>query len=96
MAIAGLLAHCEPGRAAELQAALAGWPGFTSHGAREDQYLALVLEAPAARMEALVRQLEAHPAVLTVYTTYLSVEDEVEAGGTVEGLTPGVLGQGWR
>lgn len=96
MAIAGLLAHCQPGRAGELEAALAGRPGLTSHGVQEDQYLALTLEAPAARMEAVVKQLEDHPAVLTVYTTFLSVEDEVEDHGAVEGLAPGVLGQAWR
>lgn len=96
MAIAGLLVHCEPGQTAAVAAALAGRPGFTSHGVQKDQYLVLVLEAPAGRMEGLVNGLEMMPEVLTVYTTFLSVEDEVEAGGTVEGLAPGALGRGWR
>lgn len=78
MAIAGLLVHTLPDHVVAVEAALQAIQGLTTYGIHEDQYLVVVAEAPAGNLEALVEQIEAQEGVLTVYTTYVTVEDELE------------------
>ncbi len=78
MAIAGLLLHALKDNLASVEAALQTMPEFTTYGVYEDQYLVVVAEAPSGRLESLVDGLKELAGVLTVYTTYVTVEDELE------------------
>jgi nitrate reductase NapAB chaperone NapD len=77
MAIAGLLVHTLKDRLLEVEAALKAAPGLTTYGTYENQFIVVVAEAPAAKMENLVEGLKDRDGVLTVYTTYVTIEDEV-------------------
>jgi len=77
MAIAGLLVHTLKERLAAVEAALQGMPAFTIYGAYEDQYLVVVAEAPSGKLEDLVERLKDLEGVLAVYTTYVTIEDEL-------------------
>jgi len=78
MAIAGLLVHTLKDRLLEVEAALQSMPGFTTYGTHEGQFIVVVAEAPADKLEGLVEGLEDQEGVLTVYTTYVTIEDELE------------------
>lgn len=80
MAIAGLLVHTLGDQLAAVQTRLAGESWLCVHGTQEGQYVVVVAEAPSQDLEARVKALEAWEGVLAVYTTYLSVEDELPAG----------------
>ena len=77
MAIAGLLVHCEAGKAEETEEAVKQMTGFESHGIHDEHYVVVVAEFPSGSMEDEVKQLEELAGVLTVYTTYLNIEDEL-------------------
>lgn len=77
MAIAGLLVHTLKDRLLEVEAAFQGMAGLTTYGAYEGQYLVVVAEAPSGKLEDLVERLQDQEGVLTVYTTYVTIEDEL-------------------
>jgi|WetSurMetagenome_2_1015567.scaffolds.fasta_scaffold125483_3 nitrate reductase NapAB chaperone NapD len=77
MAIAGLLVHTLKDRLLEVEAALKTRPGFTTYGTHEGQFIVVVAEAPAEELEDRVEALKNLPGVLTVYTTYVTIEDEL-------------------
>ena len=77
MAIAGLLVHTLKDHLREVEVALGAMPGFTTYGTHEDQLIVVVAEAPAAKLEGLVEGLKDLEGVLTVYTTYVTIEDEL-------------------
>ncbi len=81
MAIAGLLVHSLVEEAEALQERISAMAGMTTYGIHEGQYIVVVAEAPGDQMEAAVDQLDRLPGVLTIYTTYLTIEDELEADG---------------
>ncbi len=78
MAIAGLLVHCLKEELKEIESVIESMPGMTLFGAREEQYLVVVLETPAAEMKNRVDGLKNIEGILSVYTTYMSIEDELE------------------
>jgi nitrate reductase NapAB chaperone NapD len=78
MAIAGLLVHTLENHLREVEAAIGAMPGFTTYGTHEGQFIVVVAEAPADKLEDMVESLqEKLEGVLTVYTTYVTVEDEL-------------------
>jgi nitrate reductase NapAB chaperone NapD len=77
MAIAGLLVHTLKDRLLEVEAAIGDMPGFTTYGTHEGQFIVVVAEAPAGKLEGLVEGLQEREGVLTVYTTYVTIEDEL-------------------
>ena len=77
MAIAGLLVHARKDHLGEVEAAIGARPGFTTYGTHEGQFIVVVAEAPAEELEVLVEGLKNIPGVLTVYTTYVTIEDEL-------------------
>lgn len=83
MAIAGLLVHCRVEDAAELQKIISAMGGMTTYGIHDGQYIVVVAEAPGDLMEDAVARLDLLEGVLTIYTTYLTIEDELEAFGGV-------------
>ncbi len=78
MAIAGLLVHTLREYLPEVEAAIGARAGFATYGTHEGQFIVVVAEAPAEELEGRVEALKNLPGVLTVYTTYVTVEDELE------------------
>jgi len=78
MAIAGLLVHTLTEDLARIEGRIKQMPEMTTYGCHQDQYIVVVAEAPAERMEKTVKQIEDIDGVLTIYTTYVTVEDEMD------------------
>ena len=78
MAIAGLLVHTLRDHLLEVEAAIGAMPGFTTYGTHEGQFIVVVAEAPADKLEGKVEGLKDLDGLLTIYTTYVTVEDELE------------------
>jgi nitrate reductase NapAB chaperone NapD len=77
MAIAGLLVHCLKEELTGIEAKVGSMPEMTTYGTQQDQYLVVVAEAPSQNMEKTVERLQDIDGVLAVYTTYVSIEDEL-------------------
>ena len=81
MAIAGLLVHALKEDLARIEGEIRKLPGMTTHGCHQDLYVVVVAEAPADRLEAEVKKIQALDGVLAIYTTYVTVEDEMGEDG---------------
>jgi nitrate reductase NapAB chaperone NapD len=77
MAIAGVLVHCLKENVREVQARIESMQDMTAYGVQKDEYLVVVAEAPSSEMEKSVERLEKLDGVLAVYTTYVTIEDEL-------------------
>ena len=77
MAIAGLLVHAKTENLARIEGEIKSMPEMTTYGCHQDQYIVVVAEAPSTKLEAHVKQIEEIDGVLTIYTTYVTVEDEM-------------------
>lgn len=84
MAIAGLLVHTLTKDVKDVEKAVGVIDEMTTYGIHEDQYVVVVAEAPSDQMEDAVGKIDAIDGVLTVYTTYLTVEDEVDEDGNLQ------------
>ncbi|MEJ2157110.1 MAG: chaperone NapD [Desulfobacteraceae bacterium] len=78
MAIAGLLVHTLKVDLARVEGEIQNMAEMTTYGCHQDQYVVVVAEAPANRLEAEVKKIKAVDGVLTIYTTYVTVEDEMD------------------
>jgi len=78
MAIAGLLVHTLKEDLKRIEAEIRNMSEMTTYGCHQDQFIVVVAEAPADRMEKTVDRISAIDGVLTVYTTYVTVEDEMD------------------
>ncbi len=78
MAIAGLLVHTLKEDLVRVEGLIEETPGMTTYGRHQDQYVVVVAEAPADEMETAVKPIEEIDGVLAIYTTYVTVEDEME------------------
>lgn len=77
MAIAGLLVHALKEELEKVEAQIRAMPEMTLYGCHQGQYVVVVAEAPADRMEEVVDRLHAIRGMLAVYTTYVTIEDEI-------------------
>lgn len=84
MAITGLLVHAQKKEVEAVERAIAALPQMTSYGIHQEQYVVVVAEAPSDTVEKVVEQLDTIDGVLAVYTTYLTVEDEIDEDGNLE------------
>ncbi len=84
MAITGLLVHSLMDEVEGVEKAINGLEGMTTYGIHQDQYVVVVAEAPSEGIEALVGQIDDIQGVLSVYTTYLTVEDEIDKEGNLQ------------
>jgi len=84
MAITGLLVHTLQKDAASVEKAVALLSEMTSYGVHQGQYVVVVVEAPSDRIEKVVEKLDDIDGVLSVYTTYLTVEDEIDDKGDLQ------------
>lgn len=78
MAIAGLLVQSMKEHLLQVEASIRSIPEMTTYGCHQDQYVVAVAEAPSDRLEGLVSGIETIEGVLSVYTTYVTVEDELD------------------
>ncbi|WP_457576069.1 chaperone NapD [Desulfomarina sp.] len=84
MAITGLLVHALKEDVEAVERAVAAMPEMTSYGIHQEQYVVVVAEAPSDTVEKVVEQLDTIEGVLAVYTTYLTVEDEIDKDGNLK------------
>ncbi len=78
MAIAGLLVHALKDDLEGIQLKIDAMEEMTTYGCHQDQYIVVVAEAPSGRLEKTVDRIKAIDGVLTIYTTYVTLEDEME------------------
>jgi len=57
---------------------------MTTYGIHEDQYVIAVVESPSDTIERVVKKIGRIDGVLTVYTTYLTIEDEIDEDGNLQ------------
>ena len=77
MAIAGLLVHTLGEHLGGVEERIKGMPEMTTYGTHQEQYVVVVAEAPSDEMEKKVDIIKEFEGVLTIYTTYVTVEDEM-------------------
>ena len=80
MAIAGLLVHTLKENLEDVERQIRSMPEMTTYGIHQDQYIVVVVEAPSDQMEKKVERIKEVEGVLTIYTTYVTIEDELENG----------------
>ncbi len=81
MAIAGLLVHTLEEHVEDVRTRIGAMPGMSIYGIHEGVYIVTVAEFPSEFMEDEVEKLKDIEGVLTIYTTYVTVEDELENAG---------------
>lgn len=79
MAIAGLLVHTLEDNLKRIETAIDVMPEMTTYGCHQCQYVVVVAEAPANQMEKTVERISAIDGFLSIYTTYVTVEDEMDS-----------------
>ena len=80
MAIAGLLVHTLPEDLERVEAQVKRLPEMTTYGCHQDEYIVVVAEAPSEDLEERVDGIKDIDGVLTIYTTYVTLEDEMFKG----------------
>lgn len=78
MAIAGLLVHTLKEHLEDVERKIKSMPEMTTYGAYQDQYIVVVAEAPSDQLEKRVDRIKDLEGVLTIYTTYVTIEDELD------------------
>ncbi len=84
MAIMGFLVHALMDDVEQVEAAIGRMPGMTTYGIHENQYVVVVAEAPSERIDDEVDRINGLEGVLTIYATYMTVEDEMDEDGNLE------------
>ncbi len=84
MAITGLLVHSLIDNVSDVERAINSLDGMTSYGIHQEQYVVVVVEAPSDKIESVVNRIDDIEGVLSVYTTYLTVEDEIDEDGNLQ------------
>ena len=77
MAIAGLLVHTLNENLEDVEKQISSMPEMTTYGIHQDQYIVVVAETPSDQMETKVDRIKDIEGVLTIYTTYVTLEDEL-------------------
>ncbi len=79
MAVAGLLVHALKEDLFRIEEAIRQMPEMTTYGCHQDQFIVVVAEAHSNELEAVVAGIQDIEGVLSLYTTYVTVEDETSA-----------------
>jgi nitrate reductase NapAB chaperone NapD len=80
MAIAGLLVHTLKENLGSVERQIDSMAEMTTYGIHQEQYIVVVAEVSSDQMEKKVEQINDLEGVLTIYTTYVTLEDELENG----------------
>ena len=78
MAIAGLLVHTLSEHIKTVEAKIKKMPEMTSHGIHQNRFVVVVAEAPSGKLENKVNRIKDIEGVLAIYTTYVTIEDELD------------------
>lgn len=78
MAIAGLLVHTLKEDLETVEKQIRSMSEMTTYGIHQDQYIVVVAETPSDQMEKKVDRIKDIDGVLTIYTTYVTLEDEMD------------------
>ena len=81
MAISGILVHCLKDELADVEQQVSSMEELTTYGIHEEAYLVAVVESPSDVIEKVMKRINKIEGVLTVYTTYLTIEDEIDDDG---------------
>jgi len=84
MAIMGFLVHALKEDVAAVEKSINVMPEMTTYGIHQGQYVVVVAEAMSDKIEAVVEQVKQLDGALTIYTTYLTIEDEMDENGNIE------------
>ncbi len=81
MAISGILVHCLKDDLKRVEQQVTSMEELTTYGIHEDAYVVAVVESPSDLIEKVVKKISGLDGVLTIYTTYLTIEDEIDEDG---------------
>ncbi len=84
MAIMGFLVHTLEKEIKEVEGKVQAMPEMTTYGIHQDCYIVTVAEAPSDKIERTVNKIKELDGVLTIYTTYLTIEDEIDEDGNLQ------------
>ncbi len=84
MAIMGLLVHVLKENVETVEQTVSQMEEMTTYGIHEDQYVVVVCETVSDQIELVMDKVKQLKGVLTVYTTYLTIEDEMDENGNLE------------
>lgn len=84
MAIMGFLVHALDKDVRDVEAKVKKMPGMTTYGIHQDHFIVTVAEAPSDKIEKAVDRIKELDGVLTIYTTYLTIEDEIDENGNLQ------------
>ena len=84
MAITGFLIHTLDADVREVEAKVKKMPEITTYGIHQDHFIVTVAEVPADDVEKTMNKIKELDGVLTIYTTYLTIEDEIDENGNLE------------
>jgi nitrate reductase NapAB chaperone NapD len=84
MAIMGFLVHTLDEAVQEVETAIQAMPEMTTYGVHQEHFIVTVVEAPSNKIEKTVDKITKLEGVLTTYTTYLTIEDEIDEDGNLQ------------
>ena len=84
MAIMGFLVHALDEAVQDVEAAVQNMPEMTTYGIHQEHFIVTVVEAPSNKIEETVKKITELDGVLTTYTTYLTIEDEIDEDGNLQ------------
>ncbi len=83
MAISGILIHCLADALGVVEQQVCSMKELTTYGIHDDAYVVAVVESPSDTIEKVMKRISKLDGVLTVYTTYLTIEDEIDDEGNL-------------
>ena len=83
MAISGILIHCLGDDLSDVETQVQTMDEVTTYGVHDDAYVVAVVESPSDVIEKVTKRIEKIKGVLTIYTTYLTIEDEIDEDGNL-------------
>ncbi|MEA2115722.1 MAG: chaperone NapD [Thermodesulfobacteriota bacterium] len=84
MAILGFLIHTLDEDVQGVEAKVNEMPEITTYGIHQDHFIVTVAEVAADDVEKTMNKIKELDGVLTTYTTYLTIEDEIDENGNLE------------
>ena len=84
MAIMGFLVHVLDDAVQDVETEIQAMPEMTTYGVHQDHFIVTVVETPSNKIEKAVGKITALEGVLTTYTTYLTIEDEIDEDGNLQ------------
>ncbi len=84
MAIMGFLVHALPDDLERVERMVGRMDGMTTYGIHKEQYIVVVAEAPSDKIDDEVDKIKELDGVLTIYATYMTVDDEMDENGNLE------------